>query len=239
MAAVSTPYDLYYWPVLPGRGEVIRMILEDAGVAYRDVARDEGFAAITAVREGALGEPRPYAPPVLKHGDLVLSQSAVIARYLGERHGLASSDERGRLLTQQHFLGWSDLMAETHETHHPIAVGLHYEEQRDAAKERAHHFLANRLGSWLDHFERIVSHGEGHQVPGVMTYADFMARFVIRGIEYAFPSTFDRHRPQIPSLLSLTERVEARPALAAYLVSDRCLAFNEHGIFRHYPELDV
>lgn len=236
---MSTPYKLYYWPVLPGRGEVIRMILEDAGAPYRDVARDEGFAAITAAREGALGEPRPYAPPVLKHGELVLSQSAVIARYLGERHGLAGADEAGRLLTQQHFLGWSDLMVETHDTHHPIAVGLHYEEQKETAKERAHYFLESRLGPWLDHFERIVSRGDGHHVSSQTTYADFMARFVLRGIEHAFPAAFDRHRPQISSLLRLAEQVEARPNLAAYFASERCLPFNEHGIFRHYAELDA
>lgn len=239
MAVVNEPYELYYWPVLPGRGEVIRMILEDAGAAYRDVAREEGFEAITSARAGALGGARPYAPPVLKHGDLVLSQSAVIARYLAERHDLAPPDEHGRLLAQQHFLGWSDLLLETHDTHHPIAIGLHYDEQRDAAKERAHHFLANRLGPWLDHFERIVGLGAGQHVGGDTTYADFMARFVLRGVEYAFPKTFALHRPQIPSLLELVERIEARPALAEYLASERCLPFNEHGIFRHYPELDV
>ncbi|MBV1857613.1 MAG: glutathione S-transferase [Nannocystaceae bacterium] len=236
---MNPPYELYYWPVLPGRGEVIRMILEDGEVPYRDVARQEGFSAITSAREGALGEPRPFAPPVLKHGELVLSQSAVIARYLGERHGLAPAQETGRLLAEQHFLGWDDLMHEVHDTHHPIAVGLRYEDQREAASQRSRHFLADRLEPWLQHFERLVTRGDGHHVPGTLTYADFMARFVLRGIAYAFPKAFAHHSPKLPSLLDLVERIEARPALAAYLASERCMSFNENGIFRHYPELDL
>lgn len=235
---MSDTYALYYWPVLPGRGEIIRMLLEDAGAAYRDVGREEGFGVIVSARKGELGGARPFAPPILQHGELVLSQSSVIARYIAERHGLAPSDHRGRFLAEQHFLGWSDVMVEVHDTHHPIALGLHYEDQRDAAKERTRHFLADRLGTWLQHFEHIVTQGGGVHVGETITYPDFMARFVLRGIEYAFPRAFSEHRERIPSLLALRDRVEARPQLAAYLASDRAMAFNEHGIFRHYPELE-
>lgn len=235
---MSDTYELYYWPVLPGRGEVIRMLLEDAGAAYRDVGREEGIQAVLAARKGELGGARPFAPPVLKHGDLVLSQSSVIARYIAERHGLAPADETGRLLAEQHFLGWSDLMVETHDTHHPIALGLHYEDQREAAKLRSKHFLAGRLGTWLRHFEHVVSQAGGVHVGADVTYPDLMARFVLRGIEYAFPTAFATQREHIPSLMTLMERVEARPKLAAYLASERAMDFNEHGIFRHYPELE-
>ncbi len=235
---MTDTYELYYWPVLPGRGEVIRLILEDAGVPYRDVAREEGVKAVLSARAGALGSARPFAPPILRRGTLVLSQSSVIARYLAERHGLAPQSENDRLIAEQHFLGWSDLLVEAHDTHHPIALGLHYEDQVDAAKERARHFLADRMGSWLRHFERIVQDAGGVHVPTEISYPDLMARFVMRGIEYAFPNALARHREALPGLFALVERIEARPRIADYLASDRAMSFNEHGIFRHYPELD-
>lgn len=235
---MTEPYALYYWPVLPGRGEVIRMLLEDVGADYRDVGREEGFEAIVSARKGQLGGPRPFAPPILAHGALVLSQSSVIARYIAERHGLAPSDEAGRLFAEQHFLGWSDLMVETHDTHHPIALGLHYEDQQDAARERAKHFLADRLGSWLQHFEHVVAQSGVH-VGARVTYPDFMACFVLRGLEYAFPKAFAAHEASMPALVALRERIEARPRVAAYLASNRAMPFNEHGIFRHYSELEA
>jgi len=231
------PYELYYWPMLPGRGEVLRMILQDAGAAYRDVAREDGIEAVVNARKGALGGVVPFAPPVLRHGDLVLSQSAVIARYLSEPCGLAPASKAGKLVADQHFLGWADLMMEVHDTHHPIAIGLHYEEQVDAAQQRAAYFLSERLGTWLAHFEDVVRDAGGVHVRPDVTYVDFQARFVLRGIEYAFPKAFAEHRATLPSLLALAARVEARPRLAAYLASERALPFNEHGIFRHYPQL--
>jgi len=235
---MSEPYALYYWPVLPGRGELIRLILEDAQVPYRDVGREEGMDAIFGVRHGAVEDHPTFAPPVLRHGDLVLSQTAVIARYLAARHGLAPQTEHGRLLADQHFLGWSDLMHEVHDTHHPIASSLRYEDQREAATLRAHRFREDRLGPWLRHFERVVQRGRGVHVPAEMSYVDLAARFVLRGIEHAFPGAFERLKPELPGLLALVDRVERRPALRSYLNSDRAMRFNHDGIFRHYPELD-
>jgi glutathione S-transferase len=232
-------YALYYWPMLPGRAEVVRLILEDAQAPYRDVAREEGIPAVVAARAGELGRPRAYAPPVLVHGELVLSQSAVISRYLAGRHGLEPDDLAGKLHAEQHYLGWSDVMSEVHETHHPIATSQTYEEQQDHAKLRARRFLEDRLGPWLAHFERVVVDGNGTHVSGTVTYADFMARVVLRGIAYAFPRAFEQHRATIPTLLALAQHVEDRPNVRAYLESPRAIAFNEDGIFRHYPELDL
>ena len=44
--------------------------------------------------------------------------------------------------------------------------------------------------------------------------------------------------PDYPLVAAVCERVAAAPRIRAYLESDRRLAFNEDGIFRHYPELD-
>ena len=35
-------YELYYWPTIQGRGEFVRLALEEAGADYVDVARKRG-----------------------------------------------------------------------------------------------------------------------------------------------------------------------------------------------------
>jgi glutathione S-transferase len=44
--------------------------------------------------------------------------------------------------------------------------------------------------------------------------------------------------PNYPRVVALHDRIGARPRIAAYVASDRRIPFNQHGIFRHYPELD-
>src|SRR5450759_2422337 len=89
-------YELYYWPGIQGRGEYVRLALEDSGADYTDVARsDRGMAAMTRMMAARSGTP-PFAPPFLKAGQLVIGQTANILLYLGPRHGLAPRGEPGR-----------------------------------------------------------------------------------------------------------------------------------------------
>lgn len=237
-------YELYYWNGLPGRGEVIRLIFAAAGAEYRDVARDPedeggGNQVVVAARRGALGGMLPYAPPILRHGELVLAQSAVIARYVGEREGLAPEDDAGKLATQQLFLSWGDLLTEAHDTHHPISTALFYEDQKDEALEAARRFLGTRMPSWLGYFEEILASSGGPWLLGkTFTYADLAAFNVLEGLRYAFPKSFAAQEDAWRRLGELRSAVAARPRIAAYLGSERAMAFNEDGIFRHYPELD-
>ena len=46
-------YELYYWPGIQGRGEFIRLALEQAGLSYIDVAREaDGIPALMRFLEG-------------------------------------------------------------------------------------------------------------------------------------------------------------------------------------------
>ena len=127
-------YQLYYWPGIQGRGEYVRLALEDAGAAYDDVARrPSGMAAMSRMMEQ--GDRPPFAPPFLKAGKLVIGQTANILLYLGSRHGLAPKAEAGRLWVHQLQLTITDFVAEVHDTHHPIGVSLYYEDQRGACKK--------------------------------------------------------------------------------------------------------
>ena len=232
-------YELYYWPGIPGRGEYIRLAFEDAGVPYVDVVREGGgVAALRKVLAGDLGGPRPFAPPVLRCGDLVLAQTSAILAWLAPRIGQVPDDEAARLAAHQHELTIADLVVETHDVHHPIAASLYYEDQQVEAARRAEVFLGERLAKFLRYFEDVLVRAGGEHLVGAPSYADLSWFHTLAGLRYAFPNAMARLAPTIPRSLALCEEVAARPRMAAYLASPKRLPFNEQGLFRHYPELD-
>lgn len=235
-------YELHYWASIPGRGEFVRLALEEAGAPYDDVARTQGGEKrmLALLGDATLACP-PFAPPFLKAGRLVIAQTANILLFLGERHGLAPSGDAGRFFTHQLQLTLADFVAEAHDTHHPIAGSLYYEDQRPEARRRAADFVANRIPKYLGYFERVLerkARTAGNLVGARLTYADLSLFQVVAGLRYAFPKAMARVAKKHPKVLALHDRVAARPRIAAYLASDRRLAFNEQGIFRHYAELD-
>ena len=233
-------YELFYWPGIQGRGEFIRLALEDAGASYVDVARaPRGTAALEKFLESRALKRLPFAPPFLKAGKLVIAQTANILFYLGPRLRLAPKREPDRLWVHQLQLTIADWLSEVHDTHHPIGPGLYYEEQKRESKRRAADFLAGRLPQFLDYFERVLRRNPGGYLLGkTASYADLSLFQMVAGLRYAFPRAMARLEPQYWRLAPLHGRVAARPRLAAYLASKRRIPFNRQGIFRHYPELD-
>ncbi|HEX3407375.1 MAG TPA: glutathione S-transferase [Caulobacteraceae bacterium] len=238
-------YELHYWPGIQGRGEFVRLALEEAGVEYVDVARqpaDKGGGERALAQLMGDLDPPPFAPPFLVAGSLVIAQTANILMFLGRHHQLAPRDEAGRLWVNQLQLTIADLVAEAHDVHHPIASGLYYEDQKEAAKAKAEHFRKARIPKYLGYFERILASG-GESGAGLageqLCYADLSLFQTVRGLQYAFPNAMAALSPKLAAVLALAERVERRPNLARYLGSPRRIAFNTQGIFRHYPELDA
>jgi len=232
-------YELYYWPEIQGRGEFIRLALEEAGAAYVDVARKPGgMARMMKAIEGNSRTP-PFAPPALKAGKLLLSQTANILMYLGSRHGLAPKDEAGRLWVNQLQLTLADFLVEIHDIHHPVGSSLYYEDQKPEARRRAENFRKLRLPKFIGYFERLLAQKPGPWLAGSrLSYADLSLFQMIEGLNYAFPRMMARLTPRYPRLIALRNRVALRPRIKAYLVSKRRIPFNRMGIFRHYPELD-
>ncbi len=235
-------YELYYWDGIQGRGEFVRLALEEAGADYDDVARKAGGegAMLRLLQDGDMEHP-PFAPPYLKAGDLLIGQTANILLYLGQHHALAPADETGRLWAHQLQLTIADLVDEVHDTHHPIASSLYYQDQRPEAARRAADFLNARAPKYLGYFEKVLSRnqaGDGYLLGAELTYPDLSLFQVVAGLRYAFPQAMARLEPKHQRVVTLHDRVAARPRIAAYLSSDRRIAFNEDGIFRHYPELD-
>ena len=238
-------YELYYWPTIQGRGEFVRLALEDAGVPYVDIARGgKGEDKMLKLLDGKRVEHPSFAPPFLKAGNLLIGQTANILLYLGGRHGLAPKAEAGRLWANQLQLTIADLVQEVHDTHHPIAGSLYYEDQREEARSRAADFLKNRAPKYLDWFESILERNQKagrsrYLGGGRLTYPDLSLFQVVAGLRYAFPNAMRRIEKNRPRVLEVHERVKARPRIAVYLASNRRLPFSEEGIFRHYPELDA
>jgi glutathione S-transferase len=233
-------YELYYWPNIQGRGEYIRLALEEAGADYADVAREgSGMGAMMRMMEARTGTP-PFAPPFLKAGKLVIGQTANILSYLGPRHGLAPKAEGARLWVHQLQLTITDLVLEIHDTHHPLGPSLFYEDQKTPAKKRTEEFWKERVPKFTGYFERLLRNSGGAYVTGRrLTYVDLSLFQIVAGLRYAFPKRMHAFEPAIPDLTGLHDRVAARPNIKAYLASERRIAFNEDGIFRHYRELDA
>jgi glutathione S-transferase len=235
-------YELYYWPSIQGRGEFVRLVLEEAGAPYRDVAREPGgMEAMMGLLEGDGVAHPPFALPVLRDGARLIAQTAAILLHLGPKLGLAPKDEAARLWAHQIQLTVADFVAEVHDTHHPLSTELYYEDQKDAARERSRAFREHRIPKFLGWFEAILVRnpaGPAHLVGAELTYADLSLFQLVEGLRYAFPKAMRREDKQVPKVVALAKAVARRPRVAAYLKSRRRIPFNEDGIFRHYPELD-
>jgi glutathione S-transferase len=233
-------YQLFYWPEIQGRGELIRLALEDSGAAYDDVARKSGGVdRMMAIVKGARDKHPPFAPPFLKVGKLVIAQVANILVYLGPRLKLAPRDEVGRLWLHQLQLTVTDFVKEIHDTHHPVGSGLYYEDQKAEAKRFTTNFLDERAPKYLSYFETVLKKSKGPFLFGrKVTYVDLSIFQLIEGLRYAFPQAMKDIERKVPGLVTVRDKIAVRPGIQAYLSSPRRIAFNEMGIFRRYPELD-
>ncbi|MBX4859788.1 glutathione S-transferase [Rhizobium bangladeshense] len=238
-------YELYYWDGIQGRGEFVRLALEEAGADYIDITRQSGRGrgngAMLEVMESKSEAHIPFAPPFLKDGDLIIPHVANILFYLGPKLGLAPEEEGLRHIVNGLQLTVTDFVVEVHDTHHPIDMSLYYEDQKPEAKARSAAFIRDRIPKFLGYFERVLRQnpkGANHMVGDALTYVDLSLFQVIEGLTYAFPKAMANRKAEYPGLLALHDAVAKRPNIARYLASRRRLAFNQEGIFRHYPELD-
>jgi glutathione S-transferase len=238
---ISVRYQLYYWPDIQGRGEFVRLALEDAGAAYDDVARKPGgMDRMMAMMEGRRDRRPPFAPPFLKAGKLVIAQTAEILFWLGPRLKLAPRAEVDRLWLHQLQLTVADLVKEAHDTHHPLGGEFYYEDARAEAKRFTGNFLSVRAPKYLGYFEKVLEKSGGDYALGRrVTYMDLSLFQLVAGLRYAFPNAMRAMESEVPRVIAVHDRVADRPNVRKYLASPRRIAFNDTGVFRHYPELDA
>jgi len=233
-------YQLYYWPGIQGRGEFVRLALEDAGAGYDDVARGKGgMDRMMAMMKGERGKRPPFAPPFLKAGKVVVAQVANILFFLGPKLKLAPRAEADRLWLHQLQLTVTDFVKEIHDTHHPLGGEFYYEDAKREAKRYSDNFLAERAPKYLGYFELVLAKSGGAYTLGrKTTYVDVSLFQLVEGLRYAFPKAMRRIERKVPRVVAVHNKVAERPGIRKYLSSPRRIAFNESGIFRHYPELD-
>lgn len=240
-------YQLHYWPSIQGRGEFVRLALEAAGAPYIDVARGDasngqGLPALFHYLQDESVTRPPFACPVLVDGRQVIGQTAAILLYLGPRLKLVGASEADRLWTHQIQLTIADAVNEAHNTHHPLASGLYYEEQKKEAATAAKEFRTQRIPKFLGWLEAVLARnpkGDKHLVGARLSYADLSLFQLVEGLLYAFPKATKRALKKTPLVLALHDRVAQHRRVSAYLRSERRIPFNEDGIFRRYPELDA
>jgi glutathione S-transferase len=240
----DSPYELYYWPMIQGRGEFVRLVLEEAGQAYVDVARlpESEDGGMPALRRALSEAPLAFAPPLLKHAGGWLAQSTEICAFLAKRHGLVAPEESAERLAKHLACTLYDFAVEIHNVHHPLGSSLYYEDQKPEALRAAAPFLEQRLPKFLGFFERCLERNAASQpwlLGSALSYPDLWLFQVVEGLGYAFPRSMAVRLPTYPKVEKARVAVRARPRLAAYLESERRIPFNEHGLFRHYPELDL
>ncbi|SPO02927.1 uncharacterized protein DNG_05605 [Cephalotrichum gorgonifer] len=245
-------YELIYWPGIPGRGEFIRLVLEQAGVPYTDqgvTSPDDGVQAvlgqISATNIGDAANPPPFAPPILRHGDLLISQTPNILQYLATRHGLAPADGPGLYhINGLALVALDGLSNEAHDTHHPVATELYYEDQKEESKKRAKSYIDNRLPKFLGYFERVLQGPKSGEGPwlygGSLTYADLVLFQGLDGVKHAFPKAVEKLEKsgKYDRVFKLYNAVKEQPNIKKYLESDRRQKYGL-GIWRQYPELDA
>ena len=245
-------YELIYWPGIPGRGEHIRLALEEAGASYTDTAhiKDGGKTVLSQIDAKNLGgehNPPPLAPPILKHGDLTIAQTPNILLYLGPRIGLVPSTEEDEdaiyHINELTLTALDGLSNEPHDCHHPVATGLYYEDQKPESKRKSEDYIKNRLPKFLGYFERVLkgeaSKGGKWLYGGKLTYADLVLFQCLDGVKHAFPNAMARLEKTgtYKGVFELYDAVQTRPRIKEYLASDRRQKYSM-GIYRHYPELD-
>ncbi len=237
-------YELYYWPHIQGRGEYVRLALEEGEANYVDVARlpeseGGGRPAVAKMLQDASNTRPPFAPPLLKAGKLIVSHTANILQYLGPRLNLVPKAEAMRIYAHGLQLTITDFVREAHDVHHPIANSLYYEDQKPEALRRSGHFKAERLTKFTNYFETVLARSGGRFMLGKsLSYVDLSMFQVMASLNYAFPQAKSGMQAKIPSLTALHDTIASRPRIAKYLASAARLPFNTHDLMRHYPELD-
>jgi glutathione S-transferase len=231
-------YDLWYWPGIEGRGEFIRLVLEGAGIAYHDRAREDGLDALLKDKASRTGFV-PFAPPYLVKGDFAIAQVAHILAWLTDKHGLGSGNVETDLQLIQLQLTITDIVTEAHNVHHPVAIDKYYREQKDEAARAAASFRNARMPKYFDYFEVALGVNEDAFVLGEKwSHVDTSLFQLVEGLSYMFPRRMAALKPNYPRLHAVRDAVAQIDGIAAYLASERRLPFSEEGLFRHYPELD-
>ncbi len=204
-------YRLFYW-ALRGRGEQVRLLLNELEQDYEDihVVKDADFRKMQQQGPGTL---HFGSVPMLQDGDFKLVQGPVIMNYLGRKHAIMPSDFQAAAKTEAMVLGAEDMRMAYFRL---LGDG-------DRAAERRSKFVDGEWRDrWLPAWDGLLelNGNNGYLVGTSLTQADLAVwdalDAIITWIDGASFGAFWR-------VEKFYESISVRPAIAAYLASDKRL----------------
>jgi len=200
-------YRLFYW-ALRGRGEQIRLLLNELGEAYEDIHVSKA-GRFKAMRDEGPGTLSFGSVPMLQDGDFTLVQGPAIMNYLGRKHGIMPTDVRAAARTEAMVLGAEDMRM------------AYFRTLGDGKAEKQAKFVA---GAWMERWlpawaGALELNGDtGYLVGPSLTQADIAVwdalDAVVTWVDGASLAGF-------PRVERFYESIRVRPGIAAYLASDR------------------
>ena len=209
---------LYHQPgKMKGRGEFLRLMLEDKGVPY-DNSGDGLYGpngsmdmfrgspqAIDRDADAATASPpcdvHPVLyPPAIWHRPtdgsgppVLINQVGACMIYLGDVLGYAPSTTAERARANQILLNALDYISDGRSSFHPVKNHMSYNEQKEEGDKESKAFAQGRMLSFLHHFDKVARrNASGPQSPiaggPALTYADFALFHVLDATAHQFNS---------------------------------------------------
>jgi glutathione S-transferase len=251
--ATPVQSEAYEWTVVyhpcnfKGRGEFLRLMLEDAKISYKDTGTDlygpsgmmDAFrGSVDAVTADEKSQPFPLLyPPAILHrpvgGDgcqqIMVNQVGACMIYLGDELGYAPTTHAEKARANCVLLNSLDYISEGRSSFHPVDNKKSYKDQKDEGDRKSKLFSQDRMLVYLHYFNKIVKKNGKSQSPiaggSNITYADFALFQVVDATAFQFNSEFYANAwdsARVPELKEHYVWMKARPNLQAYFASDRC-----------------
>jgi len=234
MSDKEVPWELYYWASIKdgknrmiGRGEFVRLLFEAAGVPFVDHGVQDPSSVAAFVFGGNKDGFPVFAPPIIKKGDFVLFSTPTIMRYLGKQFGLYPKSGEDEAHADAVMELATDFIAEGRLVFHPKCFIASYYEQIEESKPYVAWFEDQRLGKFLNHFEKLLNYNEtrfrssGFVVGNELTYADIALFHVLDAAQNQFPQAFEKVISATTHLRPFMTKIRELPRVSAYLASDR------------------
>jgi glutathione S-transferase len=199
---MSTDYKLTYFNGR-GRAEIIRLVLVTAGVPFEDnrIDRNEFAAKKSSLPFGQI--------PLFEFGDVKMSQSLSIARFLARKYNLAGKTD----LDQAR----ADMVVDCIEdAWKPVPAFNHLEQvKKEELKKK---YIEEQLPAFLDKLEALLvsnNGGDGYFVGDSLTWADL---YLVRAngaleLTVGLQSPLSKH----PKLNALYQRILSHPNIGPYM----------------------
>lgn len=235
---------LYHAPgKMKGRGEYLRLLLEDAGASYEN--SDVNLYGPTGMMDAFRASPEAidkindhypvFFPPAIWHRpvsgeEVLINQVGACMIYLGDQLGYAPQSAAETARANCTMLNALDYVSDGRSSFHPIKNSMSYKDQKEEGDKVSKEFSQTRMKLFLHHFNKVIkSNGSSPENPiaggSTVTYADFVLFYALDATASQFNSEFYEKawdNTNVPELKAYYKWIQARPKLQAYFKSDRC-----------------